>query len=238
MTKDGLMKRLVAISVLCALGWGTVAAAAQGSAAEASHTIRVLSASGDASTPQAALWKKAPKTLVTLQTAFPGHVAIVGVANTQSLSAQAIRAAGRLFVKLAWSDSSANTEIKDTDKFLDGAAVEFPVNVQAATLPYMGDTTNAVNIWQWRADGRTLNLLAKGFGTSTPVPIKGLTSVSTRINGGWEVVLSRPLRVSSEEGANLEGRRTTPIGFAAWNGENQERDGFKAVTMEWWQLRF
>jgi dimethylsulfide dehydrogenase subunit gamma/complex iron-sulfur molybdoenzyme family reductase subunit gamma len=29
-----------------------------------------------------------------------------------------------------------------------------------------------------------------------------------------------------------------PIAFAAWDGENQERDGLKAVTMEWWQLNF
>lgn len=233
MSTETLMKRMVAIGVLAAMGWSTVA-----TAAPAQHTIRVLSATGDATTPQAALWKKAPKTLVTLQTAFPGHVSIVGTANTQTLSAQAIRASGRLYVKLAWSDSTANAVTKDTDQFLDGAAVQFPVNGQAATLPYMGDATNAVNVWHWRADGRTLNLLAQGFGTSTPVPTKGLHSASARTDSGWEVVLSRPLRVSSEEGANLEGRRTMPIGFAAWNGENQERDGFKAVTMEWWQLRF
>lgn len=128
--------------------------------------------------------------------------------------------------------------MKDTDQFLDGAAVEFPVNGKVATLPFMGDPVNVVNVWHWRADGRTLNLLAKGFGTSTPVPTEDLRSASVRTGDGWEVVLSRPLRVKAEEGANLQGRRTMPIGFAAWDGENQERDGLKAVTMEWWQLRF
>jgi dimethylsulfide dehydrogenase subunit gamma/complex iron-sulfur molybdoenzyme family reductase subunit gamma len=32
--------------------------------------------------------------------------------------------------------------------------------------------------------------------------------------------------------------REIPVAFAVWNGSNQERDGFKAVTLEWWRLRF
>lgn len=234
-----LMKRMAAVGIAVAAACTGVAAADQGAAPEAQRTIRVLSAAGgNATSPKAAVWKKAPATQVTLQPAFPGHISIVGTAATQKLTAQAVRTSGRLFVKLAWSDSTANTVIKDTDQFLDGAAVQFPVNGQTATLHFMGDAANTVNVWHWRADGRTLNLLAKGFGTSTPVPTEGLRSASVRTGDGWEVVLSRPLRVKSEEGADLQGRRTMPIGFAAWDGEKQERDGFKAVTMEWWQLRF
>lgn len=234
-----LMKRMAAIGIAVVAACTGVAAAAQGAAPEAQRIIRVLSAAGgDAASPQAAVWKKAPATQVTLQTAFPGHISIVGTAGTQKLTAQAVRTSGRLFVKLAWSDRTANTAAKDTDQFLDGAAVQFPLNGQAATLPFMGDATNAVNVWHWRADGRTLNLLAKGFGTSTPVPTEGLRSASARTRDGWEVVLSRPLRVKAEEGADLLGRRTMPIAFAAWDGENQERDGLKAVTTEWWLLRF
>lgn len=234
-----LMKRMAAIGIAVVAACTGVTAAAQGAAPEAQRIIRVLSAAGgDAATPQAAVWKKAPATQVTLQTAFPGHISIVGTAGTQKLTAQAVRTSGRLFVKLAWSDRTANTAAKDTDQFLDGAAVQFPLNGQAATLPFMGDAVNAVNVWHWRADGRTLNLLAKGFGTSTPVPTEGLRSASARTSDGWEVVLSRPLRVKAEEGADLLGRRTMPIAFAVWDGENQERDGLKAVTMEWWLLRF
>lgn len=239
MSACNVMSRIAAFSVALAAGWSGVAAAADAATSESKRTIRVLStASGDASSPRAAVWKKAPATLVTLQTAFPGHVSIAGTAGTQQLNAQAVRSSGRLFVKLTWSDRTASTSIKDTNQFLDGAAVQFPVNGQAATLTFMGDAANAVNVWHWRADGRTLNLLAKGFGTSTPVPTKGLLSASNRTNDGWEVVLSRPLRAKADEGADLHGRRTMPIGFAAWDGGNEERDGFKAVTMEWWQLSF
>lgn len=234
-----LMNRMAVISFAVAAACASITAAAQSPVPEAQRTIRVLSASGDdAASPQAAVWKKAPATQVTLQTAFPGHISIVGTAATQKLTAQAVRTSGRLFVKLAWSDRTANTAIKDTDQFLDGAAVQFPVNGKATTLQFMGDATNVVNVWHWRADGRTLNLLAKGFGTSTPVPTEDLRSASARTADGWEVVLSRPLGVKAQEGADLKGRRTMPIGFAAWDGEKQERDGFKAVTMEWWHLRF
>ena len=202
-------------------------------------TIRVLSVTaGDPASPAAAVWEKAPTTPVTLQTAFPGHPSIVGTAVTQKLTAQAVRTSERLFVKLAWSDRTANTAVKDTGQFFDGAAVQFPVNGQSTTLQFMGDAEHPVNIWQWRADGRTQNLLAKGFGTLTLVPTAGLRSASRRTPDGWQVVISRALQVKPDEGADLHGQGAIPIAFAVWDGQNQERDGFKAVTMEWWQLRF
>jgi dimethylsulfide dehydrogenase subunit gamma/complex iron-sulfur molybdoenzyme family reductase subunit gamma len=208
-------------------------------AAPAAKTIRVLAAAGaDAASPEAAIWKKAPATQVALQAAFPGHGSIVGVPVTERLTAQAVRAGDRLYLKLAWSDRTANTAIKDTTAFADGAAVQFPVNGKAATTPFMGDPANAVNVWHWRADGLTENLVAKGFGTSTAIPFDGLKSVAARTDGGWAVVLARSLKVKPDEGASLAGRSAMPIAFAVWDGANQERDGLKAVTLEWWQLRF
>lgn len=216
---------------------GFAATAAQ--AAPAARTIRVLSAAGvDAASPEAAIWKKAPVTQVSLKPAFPGHGSIVGTPVTERLTAQAVRAGDRLFVKLAWADRTANTAIKDTAQFVDGAAVQFPVNGKAATTPFMGDAKNAVNVWHWQADGRTENLVAHGFGTATRVPFEGLASVAVRTESGWEVVLTRPLRVKPDEGVSLQGRGSIPVAFAAWDGDNQERDGLKAVTLEWWQLRF
>lgn len=233
------MQRLAVVGVAAAAACFAASATAAPANAAAAKTIRVLSAAGaSAASPQAAIWKKAPATKVTLQTAFPGHVSIVGTAVTERLTAQAVRAGDRLYVRLAWIDSTANTTIDDTNKFADGAAVQFPVNGLATTLPFMGDAEHAVNVWHWRADGRTQNLVAKGFGTATPVPYPGLKSTAVRTDGGWAVVLTRPLQVNAAEGASLRGRGTVPIAFAAWDGENQERDGLKAVTMEWWQLRF
>lgn len=233
------MRRLALISVAAAAACLGVSATAAPADAAAAKTIRVLSAAGaQAASPQAAIWRKAPATEVALQTAFPGHISIVGTAKTQKLTAQAVRAGDRLYVRLAWSDRTANTTIDDTNKFADGAAVQFPVNGLATTVPFMGDVEHPVNVWHWRADGLTQNMVAKGFGTATLVPFPGLKSTAVRTDGGWAVVLARPLRVKADEGASLKGRGTMPIAFAAWDGENQERDGLKAVTMEWWQLRF
>jgi len=230
------MKQLAVYAVAAATA-GFASMAVQ--AAPAAKTIRVLSAAGvDAASPEAAIWRKARATEVGLQPAFPGHPSIVGTPAAQRLSAQAIRAGDRLYVRLAWADSTANTAIDDTNKFADGAAVQFPVNGKPDTTPFMGDAANAVNVWQWRADGRTQNIVAKGFGTATSIPFDGLHSAAVRTDTGWAVVLARPLRVKDDEGASLPGRGTMPIAFAAWDGANQERDGFKAVTLEWWQLRF
>ena len=231
-----LMKQLAAAG-MAAAAVGVAASAAQ--AAPAAKTIRVLSVKdADAASPDAAIWKKAPATQVALQPAFAGHPAIVGAPATQKLVAQAVRSGDRLYVKLAWSDSTANASIKDTTQFVDGAAVQFPINGKASTTPFMGDVNNPVNVWHWSANGLTENLVAKGFGTGTKIHSEGLQSAGVRTDVGWAVVLNRPLKVSAEEGASLPGKGAMPVAFAAWDGANQERDGFKAVTLEWWQLRF
>lgn len=236
MKTSTLMKQLSTFG-MTAVMTGLMATVAQ--AAPATKSIRVMTAAGvDASTPDASIWKKAPMTQVALQPAFPGHPSIVGVPVTTQLAAQAVRTGDWLYVKLAWNDATANATIKDTGQFMDGAAVQFPINGKATTTPFMGDPNNAVNVWHWRADGLTENMVAKGFGTSMLVPFEGLRSASVRTNSGWEVVLARPLRVKANEGASLQNRKTMPIAFAAWDGSNQERDGLKAVTLEWWQLRF
>ncbi|MBI4753941.1 MAG: chlorate reductase subunit gamma [Betaproteobacteria bacterium] len=236
MNTSTLMKQLAAIGMVAATA-SLAATAAQ--AASAAKVIRVLSAAGaDAASPDAAVWTKAPVAHVALQPTPSLHPSIVGTPVTQKLTAQAVRAGDQLYVRLAWSDRTANTAIKDLGQFVDGAAVQFPVNGKSSTTPFMGDANHAVNVWQWRADGRTQNLVAKGFGTATPVPSEGLKSAHARTGDGWAVVLSRPLKVKPDEGASLTGKGTMPVAFAAWDGANQERDGFKAVTLEWWQLRF
>ncbi len=239
MNARNLMKQLAAFGLATATVGHVATAVSAQAAPAAQRTIRVLSAPGaDAASPKAAVWKKVPATQVALQPAFPGHVSIVGTPATEQLTAQAVRAGDRLFMKLAWSDRTANTAIKDTVAFVDGAAVQFPVNGKASTTPFMGDAENAVNIWRWSADGRTENLVAHGFGTATRMPFESLKSAAVRTDRGWAVVLTRSLKVKPGEGASLQGKGSMPVAFAAWDGENQERDGLKAVTLEWWQLRF
>lgn len=237
MNNSTLMKQLATIGMVTLAAATVVASTVQ--AAPAAKTIRVMSVKdAEAAAPQAAIWDKAPVTQVALQPAFPGHGSIVGTPMTKKMTAQAVRTGNQLYIRLAWNDRTANVAIDNTNKFADGAAVQFPVNGKSTTTPFMGDANNAVNVWQWRADGRTQNLIAKGFGTAMTVPSEDLKSASVRTDSGWAVVLSRPLKVKPDEGVNLTGNGAMPIALAAWDGENEERDGFKAVTLEWWQLRF
>ncbi len=216
---------------------GQAAAAPTGSPADTA--IRVLSAAGvNATKPEAAIWKKAPATQITLQPAFQSYVSIVGTAVTKRVTVQAVRSGGRLFIKLTWRAPTASSAIKDTTQFVDAVAVEFPITGKAATSPFMGDESHAVNIWYWSAEGHIQNLFAKGFGTTTIEPLADLHSAAVRTGRGWAVVFVRPLRVGPDEGVNLQGRGSIPVAFAVWNGANRERDGKKAVTLEWQQLRF
>lgn len=239
MNTRNLTRQRVRAGLLVAAGCLASSAAVAQSASAEQRTIRVLSAPGaNASSPQAAIWKKAPATQVALEPAFPGHGSIVGAPVTERLTVQAVRAGDGLFLKLAWSDRTANTAIKETAAFVDGVAVQFPINGKQDTPAYMGDPDNPVNVWYWNASGRTENLVAHGFGSATRVPFEGLKSAAVRTGGGWAVVLTRALRVKPEQGVTLPGKGIVPMAFAAWDGENQERDGLKAVTLEWWQLLF
>ena len=150
----------------------------------------MLSAAGvNATKPEAAIWKKAPATRITLQPAFQSYVSIVGTAVTKRVTVQAVRSCGRPFVKLTWRAPTASSAIKDTTQFVDAVAVEFPINGKAATSPFMGDECHAVNIWYWSAEGHIQNLF-EGFGTTTIEPLAGLHSAAVRTGRGWAVVTS------------------------------------------------
>jgi dimethylsulfide dehydrogenase subunit gamma/complex iron-sulfur molybdoenzyme family reductase subunit gamma len=221
------------------LGLGFAAAIPGVFAAEAIRTIEVsrVSRAENAGSPDAPVWQRTQSARVDLQPAFPGHPYISGTPATREIAVQAVRTADVLYLRLRWGDASANTAASDTDRFVDGVAVQFPVNGKSSTTPFMGDGASAVNVWYWRADERVENLTVKGFGTVGRLPSQKLAGVSARRDDGWTVVLARPLAVRPGEGVALDGRRSIPIAFAAWDGANQERDGFKAVTLEWWSLK-
>jgi selenate/chlorate reductase subunit gamma len=198
----------------------------------------IVDSGTDAKTSDAAVWEKAPVTIVALQPAFPGHPSIVGTPVTDKVTAQVVRAGEVIYIRLRWNDKAANTAVDNTNRFVDGVAVQFPVNGNANTTPFMGDAKRPVNVWHWRADGRTENIVAHGFGSATRVPTQALASSSKRLSDGWDVVLERTVSAKADDGVALKGRKTIPIAFAAWDGDNQERDGLKAVTLQWWKLRF
>lgn len=195
-----------------------------------------MSAAKDADNPRAAVWKRAPRVTIPLVTAPAVHASITGTISVHKVAAQAIRTADKIFFRLSWSDPTRDATLDATTRFLDAVALQFPLDGDTGTSVLMGNTGKRVNVWQWRADNRVQNLFADGFGTLTPAPVQDVSGHGVYSRGGWSVVLSRSLKSRAEDGVQLNDTGRIPIAPAVWNGSNQERDGFKAVTMEWQSL--
>jgi dimethylsulfide dehydrogenase subunit gamma/complex iron-sulfur molybdoenzyme family reductase subunit gamma len=237
----GLIRIMVGLVVpvgVAGLTLGLDVALAQPKVPPKTVAALVLRDHADATSPDAGVWKRAPVARVPLQPAFQAHPAIVGAPSVVALSVQAIRTPENLYVRVAWDDPTADTSVNGMGQFLDGAAIQFPLNGVPDTPPFMGDPQNRVNIWHWRADGHPETLVAAGFGTATLASSQDVRALGQRTARGWAVVIARRLLPESDEGVRLDRVRRIPIAFAVWNGSNQERDGFKAVTLEWWSLRF
>jgi DMSO reductase family type II enzyme heme b subunit len=191
----------------------------------------------DAADPHDPAWERVPAAQVPLQPAFVAHPSISGTPSVDRITVQAARSRGRLFLRLQWQDPSADGATGDTATFADGAAIQFPANGKATTTAFMGSADAPVAIGYWRADGRAEALTAAGFGTADHAATSGFTATGRRTARGWSVVMSWPLRPQGSRAPPLAAGREIPVAFAVWNGANGERDGFKAVTLQWWTLQ-
>lgn len=209
--------------------------------------IRVVSTTAAVGAdPEHPAWEAAPASTVTLETAFPGHPSISGTALTQGAEVRALATPAGLAVRLEWADPMADVR-KTQHGFADGVGIQFARDGKADTTPYMGGAGRHVNIWYWNAAMNTAeNLWADGFSTLTRLPTQDVTARSRHAEGKWRVAFFRAWRSKETRAANLQGKgrgteklpSAQPVAFAVWNGANDERDGFKAVTMQWQMLRW
>ena len=83
------------------------------------------------------------------------------------------------------------------------------------------------------------DLIGGGFSTLTSKKRQGRVKGQAQWKRGfWQVVMKRPLSQETDDRENeamLEPGRLQSVAFAIWNGENQERNGQKAVAT-WMQL--
>jgi hypothetical protein len=77
------------------------------------------------------------------------------------------------------------------------------------------------------------HLQAKGFGSLTlrPRPSQSVSAQGRRREGGWEVVLRRPLVVQAGDGIALSPEDRVSIAFALWDGSFQDRAAQKLVSI-------
>lgn len=82
------------------------------------------------------------------------------------------------------------------------------------------------------------NLVANGYGTLTPFATQDVVATGRYRGGTWTVVFHRSAKASEAQAVNLEGSGQWPVAFAVWDGANKERDGLKAVSVEWQTVTF
>ena len=187
----------------------------------------------------AASWKTVPAREIALDTAPSVHDAISGEAAVKRIKVQVARTEDGVFFRLQWKDKTAETKIQKLDGFLDGVAIQFAVDRDRATSPIMGGEDKLVNIWYWSAaTNKGHNLGANGFGTLTPLATQDVTATGKYRNGTWTVIFYRPVKSTETQAVKFEGTGEWPVSFAVWDGANMERDGLKAVNVEWQTLSF
>ena len=138
-----------------------------------------------------------------------------------------------LYFRLSWADATNNDGIRDTDQFPDATAVLFPVNGDAP-LQSMGSPQAPVNAWYWRPDLEVpFSVTAQGTGTTRRTQDSELRAQGLYADSAWRVVIRRRLTSDGPGYVSLAPGTNRKVGFAVWQGGNQERGGLKAVTQDW-----
>lgn len=147
-----------------------------------------------------------------------------------SLEAQSVHDGTSIAVRLRWA--SERPETGGREGFPDGAAIAFPVTGEPA-LWSMGNEEEPVQFIQWQAmKNRVRSVVAWGIGSSVPGSAVSESVTAGWSQGFWTIVMLRTL-AGGPEAATLQPGTETRIGFAVWNGSNEERAGIKAVSVDW-----
>ena len=176
--------------------------------------------------------KLAPAPVAMVASVSPQIAMSRGHGKVQQLSTCIVHNGETLSIRLSWEDPVKDDRIQDLDRFVDAAAVLFPLLEDANPLT-MGDEKNPVNAWLWRADrDEPFDVIARGYSTSERRPggSSGLAARGLHRDGAWAVVFQRPLRPGTGEFARFEPGGSARIAFAVWEGSNAERAGQKAVS--------
>ncbi|MGI9500060.1 MAG: ethylbenzene dehydrogenase-related protein, partial [Geminicoccaceae bacterium] len=192
--------------------------------------------------PDDIIWERLPEYRIHAAPAPPVHESVELRLDDDDLGRDVYftlaRTSERFYVRLRWRDETRDTETR-TDRFRDGAAVQFAIGDEATSAIMGTGPEEPVNIWYWRSDAdRIENLAAGGPGSTTRLdeqPVSGDSLYSS--NGGssdgqWIVVMSRPIDASGDHQISFD-RDKLPIAFALWQGSDGQRDGLKSVTEDW-----
>ncbi len=153
--------------------------------------------------------------------------------EVESLLASSVHDGNRIAIRLDWASARPNTGAGEG--FPDAAAIAFPVRGEPE-LMQMGSEDAPVHFLQWMARKNMVrSVLATGIGLSVTAPSIAETVAAGWSSGRWTVVFTREMSGTSDV-SSLSPEKNSQIGFAIWNGANEERAGIKAVSPAWEDL--
>ena len=225
--------------VAAALALAVVAATAAFPAvvdARAAYEIPVERQSGaaDLAEPTGDAWESVQSVTVPMSST---GAAVPGGSDTavESVRVEAARTDERLYLRLSWSDPTANASTDSLRAFADAAAVQLPVSSESQPPIAMGSTDERVNVWYWNAADGSESLLAGGAGSTTRIPESAVETAATHTGDRWSLVFSRSLSADRANVTDVDPSRDVNAAFAVWEGGNDERSGQKAAS-EWFYL--
>lgn len=119
--------------------------------------------------------------------------------------------------------------------FPDAVAVALPVGAESPLMT-MGAPGAPLHILRWQSNREgSRSLLAGGIGHSGPGPALESNARALADGDTWRVVITRPLAAAPDAAVLAAGRKAR-IGFAVWQGGNDERAGIKAYSQDWRDL--
>ena len=161
------------------------------------------------------------------------------VGAVRHVTAQAVRNQDHAFFRLSWPDDTEDSGYGDGTTFPDAAAVIFQLD-EGASIETLGQAGKRINAWYWRAnqrDGRGENLVTQGPATETLAEGPAIITQARWEDGRWQLVIARTLRSSGADNVRLRTRSRVKVGFAIWEGSNQERAGLHGQSRDWRELR-
>lgn len=192
--------------------------------------FRSAGAGSDLESPTGSGWEAVPAVEMPVSSA-PSGLPNAADTSVGLLEVQTAHTEETMYVRLSWSDATADRNVTGPRSFVDAAAVQVPVNRSTRPAIAMGSSDNPVNVWYWRADEGSEELLAGGAGTTTQFENSTLTTRATHQDGRWAVVFERNMTADAAARTDVRtGDYDTAIAFAVWNGTNMERSGRKAVS--------
>ncbi len=136
----------------------------------------------------------------------------------------------------AWQDMESQYADMNVDQY-PFAEGEFPSPEEYKDVNYV-PALAADNLFAMPRHSPVEDLLAGGFGTLTAEPADGQNVQGYGVweDNRWRVIFSRDLVSEEADDASFKVGQVYSVAFAAWDGDNEERNGEKS-TSQWVALQ-